>query len=70
MMKAIAAAVLGGTAVGGGKGNIPGVLLGAFFIALLANGMNLVGLGSFVQQVILGILLLFAIIVDRYTQQT
>ncbi len=69
MMKAIAAAVLGGTAVGGGKGDIPGVVLGAFFITLLANGMNLVGLGSFIQQVILGILLLFAIIVDRYTQQ-
>ena len=69
MMKAIAAAVLGGTAVGGGKGNIPGVLLGAFFITLLVNGMNLVGLGSFVQQVVLGALLIFAITVDRYFQR-
>jgi len=49
MLQAIAAAVLGGTAVGGGRGNVPGVLLGAFFITLLVNGCNLVHISSFVQ---------------------
>ena len=69
MPQAIAAAVLGGTAIGGGRGNIPGVLLGAFFITLLLNGMNLIALGSFIQQVVVGSFLLVAIIVDRYLRR-
>lgn len=69
MPQAIAAAVLGGTAIGGGRGNIPGVLLGAFFITMLLNGMNLIALGSFIQQVVVGSFLLVAIIVDRYLRR-
>ncbi len=69
MPQAIAAAVLGGTAIGGGRGNVPGALLGAFFITMLLNGMNLIALGSFIQQVVVGSFLLVAIIVDRYLRR-
>ena len=69
MPQAIAAAVLGGTAIGGGRGNIPGALLGAFFITLLLNGMNFIGLGSFIQQVVVGSSLLLAIVADRYLRR-
>ena len=69
MPQAIAAAVLGGTAIGGGRGNVPGALLGAFFITMLLNGMNLIALGSFIQQVVVGTFLLVAIIVDRYLRR-
>lgn len=66
MLKAIAAAVLGGAAVGGGRGNVPGVLLGAFFITMMSNGMNLMGLGSFEQAIAVGFLLILAVATDQY----
>jgi ribose transport system permease protein len=65
MLQAIAAAVLGGASVGGGRGNIPGVILGAFFVVMLMNGMNLIEMGSFVQQITLGAFLILGIVVDR-----
>jgi len=51
---------------GGDRGNIPGVLLGAFLMGLVANGMNLANVGSYAQEVVTGIILLIAIIADRY----
>ncbi len=66
MLKAIAAAVLGGAAIGGGRGNVPGVLLGAFFITMLSNGMNLMHLGSFEQMIAVGFLLVIAVATDQY----
>ena len=66
MLKAIAAAVLGGAAIGGGRGNVPGVLLGAFFITMLSNGMNLMHLGSFEQMIAVGFLLVIAVTTDQY----
>ena len=65
MLQAMAAAVMGGTKVGGGEGNIPGVLLGAFFITLVGNVMNLANIGSYTQMIVMGSLLLFAIISDE-----
>lgn len=69
MLQAIAAAVLGGASVGGGKGNIPGVILGAFFVVMLMNGMNLIQMGAFVQQITIGAFLILAIVVDRLLQR-
>ncbi len=69
MLQAIAAAVLGGAAVGGGRGNIPGVALGAFFIVMLMNGMNLIEMGAFVQQITVGCFLILSIVVDRLLQR-
>ena len=65
MLQAMAAAVMGGTKVGGGEGNIPGVVLGAFFITLVGNVMNLANIGSYIQMIVMGALLMFAIVTDE-----
>ena len=67
---ATALAVIGGVAVGGGAGNVPGTLLGAIFIGILANGMNLANIGSYIQIMVLGFFLLLAIIIDKYLHRT
>lgn len=69
MLQAMAAAVIGGTKVGGGEGNIPGVLLGAFFITLVGNAMNLANIGSYIQMMVMGGLLMFAIVSDQLVRR-
>ncbi|MER9236426.1 ABC transporter permease [Mesorhizobium sp. M0622] len=64
-MQSITAAVLGGTSLRGGEGKLAGVILGALFIAMLSNGMNLIRVSSFWQMILLGGLLIFAVVVDR-----
>lgn len=64
-MDAIAAVVLGGTSLAGGKGRIFGTLIGALIIGTLNNGMNLLGISSFYQQIVKGIVILIAVLIDR-----
>lgn len=64
-MDAIAAVVLGGTSLAGGKGRIFGTLIGALIIGTLNNGMNLLGISSFYQQIVKGIVILIAVLLDR-----
>lgn len=64
-LDAIAAVVLGGTSLNGGKGWIFGTLVGALIIGVLNNGMNLIGVSSFWQQVVKGIVILLAVLLDR-----
>lgn len=61
----IAAVVVGGTSLSGGKGTIPGTLVGAFLIAVIQNGMNLTGVESYTQKVVLGAVILGAVVLDR-----
>lgn len=61
---AIAAAVIGGASLSGGKGNMIGTIIGAFIIGILNNGLNLVGLSSFWQQVAVGCVIIFAVFLD------
>jgi ribose transport system permease protein len=61
----IAAVVVGGTALTGGEGRILGTLIGAFVIAVIQNGMNLLGIESYTQKVVLGLVILAAVLVDR-----
>lgn len=65
-LESIAAAVLGGVSIRGGQGSLWGAILGAIFLVFLRNGMDLMGVSSYVQMVVTGSLLIFAIIVDRY----
>jgi ribose/xylose/arabinose/galactoside ABC-type transport system permease subunit len=60
----IAAAVLGGVSLFGGVGNIPGVVVGGLFIGTLANGMNLLRVASYQQQMIQGAVLVAAVMLD------
>src|SRR5258705_9646624 len=60
----IAAAVIGGTSFAGGIGTIPGAILGALVMLSLQSGMVLVGLDSPLQNIVIGIVLVFAVGID------
>lgn len=64
-LDAIAAVVLGGTSLTGGRGWIVGTLIGALIIGVLNNGLNLIGVPSFFQQVVKGAVILLAVLLDR-----
>jgi len=64
-LDAIAAVVLGGTSLSGGRGWLFGTLVGALLIGVLNNGLNLLGVSAFYQQVIKGAVILFAVLLDR-----
>ena len=64
-LDAIAAVVVGGTSLSGGKGSIIGTFIGAMLIAVLRNGLNLLNVGSYVQQVVIGVVILLAVLVDQ-----
>lgn len=64
-LDAIAAVVIGGTSLSGGKGRLFGTLVGALIIGTLNNGLNILGVSSFYQQVIRGIVILIAVLLDR-----
>jgi ribose transport system permease protein len=65
-LKAIAAVVIGGTSMSGGKGSMVGTFLGACIIGVLDNGLLLIGLGDFARQMVTGFIIVFAVIIDTY----
>ena len=65
-MDAIAAVVLGGTSLSGGKGRILGTLIGALISGVLNNGLNIIGVSAFWQQVVKGVVILIAVLIDRF----
>lgn len=68
-LDAIAAAVLGGTSLAGGVGGIPGTLAGAFIIGVLSNGLNLLEMPSYNQQVVKGLVFILAVMLDYFIKQ-
>jgi ribose transport system permease protein len=64
-MDAIASVVLGGTSMSGGRGRIFGTLVGALIIGTLNNGLNLLGVSTFYQQIVKGIVIIIAVLIDR-----
>lgn len=67
-LNAIAAVVIGGAALSGGRGTVRGTIIGAFVIGFLANGLVIVGVSPFWQQVITGAVIILAVAVDRIQQ--
>jgi len=65
-LMSIAACAIGGVSIFGGVGRLSGVVLGAIFIILVQNGMNLLQLNSYLQMVVIGILLILAVVADNY----
>lgn len=62
----IAAVVIGGTSLSGGRGTIAGTFAGSMLIAVLRNGLNMLNIGSYVQQVIVGVVILLAVLMDQF----
>jgi erythritol transport system permease protein len=68
-LNAIAAVVLGGTSLAGGRGTIVGTMIGAFVIGVLTVGLNQQGVSSFWQQVIKGFVIVLALVIDQLQQR-
>ena len=64
-LNAIAAAVLGGTSMSGGRGTIGGTIVGAFVIGILSDGLVMMGVSSFWQMVIKGLVIIVAVVIDQ-----
>lgn len=67
-LDAIAAAAVGGTSMSGGKGNIPGTILGALILGSLRNGLTLMNVQAFYQLLASGAIILIAVTVDRFAR--
>lgn len=66
---AIAACVLGGISFVGGEGRIRGIIIGCLILGILSNGMQLIGLGVYIQYIIKGIIMMLAIGYDTYSKR-
>ncbi len=64
-LDAIAAAVIGGTSLMGGEGTIVGTIIGAFMMAVIRNGLNLLNVNAFWQQIVIGLVIIGAVWIDR-----
>ncbi len=65
-MTIISACVLGGTSINGGKGNVWGTLVGVLLLTSISNGLTMLGISSFWQQIIKGAILLAAVLIDAW----
>jgi ribose transport system permease protein len=63
-LDAIAATVIGGSSLLGGEGTVTGTLIGALIMGVLRNGLNLLNVSSFLQQVVIGVVIIGAVLVD------
>jgi ribose transport system permease protein len=64
-LQAIAGAVVGGTSLAGGRGGVGTAVLGALFVTILSNGMNLTRIDGYVQMVVLGAVVIIGVLLDR-----
>ena len=64
-LAAIAASVIGGASLMGGVGSISGSMIGAFIIGVLRNGLNMAGTSAFIQQIIIGVVVIGAVYIDQ-----
>ncbi|HHW49169.1 MAG TPA: ABC transporter permease [Clostridiaceae bacterium] len=68
-MNVLAACVLGGVSVNGGKGTIPGAIIGAIIIGVLNNGLSIIGANDYWQKVITGIVLFTVVVFDSISRK-
>lgn len=66
-MDAIAAAVIGGTSMAGGKGSIIGAIIGAVILGMISNGLDLLSVNQFYRQIIVGIIIVVAVALERFS---
>jgi ribose transport system permease protein len=68
-LRVIAAVVIGGGSLNGGRGTVLGTIVGSLIMALLSNGCNLLGVSPFLQQVIIGIVIVLAVTLDEFQRR-
>lgn len=68
-MDCITAAVVGGTSMAGGKGKISGTIVGVLLLTVLVNGMTLIDVNSYWQQVIKGVIIVVSVLMDTRTKK-
>lgn len=68
-LDAIAAAIIGGTSTSGGKGTMTGTLIGALLIGVISNGLDLLNVTSYYQQVVMGAIIIGAVVLDSWNQK-
>ena len=65
----VVAVILGGTSLDGGEGSVFGMLIGALIVGFIANGLNLLGVHSFYQDIVKGVVLVGAVFLDRFLKK-
>jgi ribose/xylose/arabinose/galactoside ABC-type transport system permease subunit len=68
-LDAISSAIMGGTSTSGGTGTIAGTLIGALLIGVINNGLDLLNVSSYYQQVIMGAVIIGAVLLDSWNQK-
>jgi ribose transport system permease protein len=68
-LNVIAAVVIGGGSLNGGQGTVIGTIIGAMIMGLLNNGCNLLGISPFMQQIIIGSVIILAVSFDEYQRR-
>jgi inositol transport system permease protein len=68
-LQAITAPIIGGTSFSGGVGTTVGTLAGALIVGLLGNIMNLIGVGSYIQQIVMGLIIVVAVAYDVFSKR-
>ncbi|QBR90750.1 ABC transporter permease [Microbacterium wangchenii] len=68
-LQAITAPIIGGTSFSGGVGTVFGTLAGALIVGVLGNIMNLIGIGSYVQQIVMGLIIVVAVAYDVFSKR-
>jgi ribose/xylose/arabinose/galactoside ABC-type transport system permease subunit len=66
-IEVIAAVVVGGTALSGGKGNVWGVVIGVFMLGIISNALNIIGVDPYWQYIVSGLLIIFAVVIGYYS---
>lgn len=69
-LDAIAAVIIGGTSTKGGKGSMIGTLLGVIFIGIINNGLDLLNVSAYWQQILMGGIIILAVLFDRFYQKS
>jgi inositol transport system permease protein len=68
-LDAIAAAVIGGTSLAGGMGRITGTLFGAVILGLISSGFTFLGIDSYLQEIVKGMIIVAAVVADQYRKR-
>ena len=66
-IEVIAAVVVGGTAMSGGKGNAWGAIIGVLILGIISNALNIIGVNPYYQYIISGLLIIFAVMINYYS---